>query len=79
MKPSKIFLLLAVVAFAGAFFTSQSAYAQTSTLKFNAEGKFKIVQLTDIHWKWQSKIRHRRRTYGRGTRCRETRPCGGDG
>ena len=52
MKPSKIFLLLAVVAIAGVLFASQSAYAQTSTLKFNAEGKFKIVQLTDIHWKY---------------------------
>lgn len=27
--------------------------AQTNTLKFNKDGKFKIVQFTDLHIKWQ--------------------------
>ena len=27
--------------------------AQINTLKFNKDGKFKIVQFTDLHIKWQ--------------------------
>lgn len=52
MKLSKTFLFLAVACVAGVFISLQMAYAQAPTLKFNAEGKFKIVQFTDIHWKF---------------------------
>ena len=51
MKFSKTFSLL-MAAIAGLLVLAQSAYAQAPELKFNADGKFKIVQFTDIHWKY---------------------------
>lgn len=35
-------------------FTAQTANAQNSTLKFNKDGKFKIVQFTDVHFKYRN-------------------------
>lgn len=49
MKFSKTFSFL-MAAIAGLLVLAQSAYAQAPKLKFNADGKFKIVQFTDIHW-----------------------------
>ncbi|MBQ5830810.1 MAG: metallophosphatase, partial [Alistipes sp.] len=43
------FLRLACVVMATLMCTT-SLWAQTSTLRFNNEKKFKIVQFTDIHW-----------------------------
>ncbi|MBQ5875195.1 MAG: metallophosphatase, partial [Alistipes sp.] len=33
-------------------FGTQSISAQTKTLKFGDDGKFKIVQFTDVHWRY---------------------------
>ncbi len=46
MRNFRIGLILLL---AGAIF-AQSADAQEKSLKFNEDGKFKIVQFTDIHW-----------------------------
>lgn len=50
MRLSKIFSSFAMSFFAILLLPAQSAIAQT--LKFNADGKFKIVQFTDIHWQY---------------------------
>lgn len=52
MKTSRFFPLSMVVLLGGLLFAVQSVCAQTPELKFNADGKFKIVQFTDIHWKF---------------------------
>ena len=52
MKFSKTFSLLMMAAIAGLLVLAEGAYAQAPKLKFNADGKFKIVQFTDIHWKF---------------------------
>ena len=46
--------LVAVVCLVMALAAGQQATAQQQTLKFNDEGKFKIVQFTDIHWVYGS-------------------------
>lgn len=46
--------LVAVVCLVMALAAGQQATAQQQTLKFNNEGKFKIVQFTDIHWVYGS-------------------------
>ena len=52
MKHSKIFRSLKLALAAVLILSANAIYAQSPKLKFNAEGKFKIVQLTDIHWKY---------------------------
>ena len=47
-----IFRTLKLAFVAVLIFTVNATYAQAPKLKFNADGKFKIVQLTDIHWKY---------------------------
>ena len=46
--------LVAMVCLVMALAAGQQATAQQQTLKFNDEGKFKIVQFTDIHWVYGS-------------------------
>ena len=50
MKYLKTYSLLMVVWLVASLFMTTTAYANTPVLKFNADGKFKIVQFTDIHW-----------------------------
>ena len=44
---NKLFLVTALMLICAA-----TAIAQPNALKFNANHKFKIVQFTDIHWKY---------------------------
>ena len=44
--------LVAAVCLVMALAAGQQATAQQQTLKFNNEGKFKIVQFTDVHWRY---------------------------
>ena len=46
--------LVVVVCLVTALMVGQRVAAQQQTLKFNDEGKFKIVQFTDIHWVYGS-------------------------
>ena len=50
MRYLKPYSLLMVVWLVASLFMTTTAYANTPVLKFNADGKFKIVQFTDIHW-----------------------------
>ncbi len=50
MKYLKTYSPLMVVWLVASLFMTTTAYANTPVLKFNADGKFKIVQFTDIHW-----------------------------
>lgn len=43
-------------------------FAQKSELQFNKDGKFKIVQFTDVHFKYKNPLRHSAGTYQSGTR-----------
>ncbi|MBR5483118.1 MAG: metallophosphoesterase family protein [Alistipes sp.] len=50
MKHSRLFSLSLMMLVGSILFGTQSISAQTKTLKFGDDGKFKIVQFTDIHW-----------------------------
>ena len=52
MKHSRLFSLSLMVLVSTILFTTQSISAQTKTLKFGDDGKFKIVQFTDVHWRY---------------------------
>ena len=50
MKHSRLFSLSLMMLIGSILFATQSISAQTKTLKFGDDGKFKIVQFTDVHW-----------------------------
>lgn len=50
MKHSRLFSLSLMMLVGSILFGTQSISAQTKTLKFGDDGKFKIVQFTDVHW-----------------------------
>ena len=52
MKHSRLFSLSLMVLVGSILFGTQSISAQTKTLKFGDDGKFKIVQFTDVHWRY---------------------------
>lgn len=49
-RPMRKVNLVVVACLMMALMVSHKAMAQQQTLKFNNEGKFKIVQFTDVHW-----------------------------
>ena len=52
MKYSRLFSLSLMVLVSTILFGTHSISAQTKTLKFGDDGKFKIVQFTDVHWRY---------------------------
>ncbi|MBR4995196.1 MAG: metallophosphoesterase family protein [Alistipes sp.] len=54
MKHLRLFSLSMAMLVGSILLAAQSINAQTQPLKFNTDGKFKIVQFTDIHWVYNS-------------------------
>ena len=50
----------------------QPGYTQKPVLKFNKDGKFKIVQFTDVHYIHESQVSRFSRTHQRSAGCGKT-------